>query len=165
MWVIVETPVTSDVGNNTVSHSTNAFDTRCTTLLMAFLIPQSYLQSLNSRTLSLFTTAAQNLHQWSECRAKFFDQNDVWTNPVNDAMHGSRGGDRVRTPAPWKITNSIGLYRNMQFSSFVIAAAEHTFIFFILRGFESHQCFHVFFFILIVSYFYMCPLSIIGKQF
>ena len=23
-------------------------------------------------------------------------------------------GARVRTPAPWKITNSIGLYRNMQ---------------------------------------------------
>ena len=44
-------------------------------------------------------------------------------------------------------------------------AAEHTFIFSIMRGFESHQCFRVFFFIFIVSNFHMCPLSIIGKQF
>ena len=45
----------------------------------------------------------------------FFGQDDVWTNPVNEATGGSRGGGRVRTLAPWKITNSIGLYRNMQF--------------------------------------------------
>ena len=32
-------------------------------------------------------------------------------------------------------------------------------------GFESHQCFHFFFFVFIVSYFHMYPLSIIGKQF
>ena len=31
-----------------------------------------------------------------------------------------------------------------------------------MRGFESHQRFRVFFFIFIVSYFHMCPLSIIG---
>ena len=78
----------------------NAFDTRCTTLLMAFLIPQSYLQSLNSRTLSLFTTAAQNFHQWSECHAKSFGQDDVSTNPVNDATRGSRGGGRGPDPTP-----------------------------------------------------------------
>ena len=34
-----------------------------------------------------------------------------------------------------------------------------------MRRFESHQCFHFFFLILIVPYFHMCPLSIIGKQF
>ena len=43
-----------------------------------------------------------------------FDQDDVWTNPVNDATRGSRGGAGVRTPVLWKITNSIGLYINMQ---------------------------------------------------
>ena len=78
----------------------NAFDTLCTILLMAFLKPQSYLQSLNSRTVSLFTTAAQNLHQWSECHAKSFGQGDVWTNPVNDATRGSRGGGRGPDPSP-----------------------------------------------------------------
>ena len=78
----------------------NAFDTRSTTLLMAFLIPQAYLQSLNSRTLSLFTTAAQNLHQWSECHAMYFILDDVWTNPVNDAMRGSRGGGKGPDPSP-----------------------------------------------------------------
>ena len=62
----------------------------------------------------MFTPAAQNLHQWSECHAMSFGQNDVWTNPVNDATRRSRGGAGVRTPAPWKITSSIGLYRNMQ---------------------------------------------------
>ena len=49
----------------------NAFDTRCSIILMAFLIIKAYLQSLNSRTLSMFTTAAQSLHQWSECHAMF----------------------------------------------------------------------------------------------
>ena len=44
-----------------------------------------------------------------------FGQDDVWTNPVNDATRGSRGGGRGPDPSPWKITNSIGLYRNMQF--------------------------------------------------
>ena len=105
----VETPFTSDVGNNTCtrSHCTKRlkFDTRCTTLFMAFLIPQKYLKSLNSRTLSLFTPAAQNLHQWSECHAMSFGQDDVWTNPVNDAKRGSMEGAGVRTPAPCKITN------------------------------------------------------------
>ena len=43
-----------------------------------------------------------------------FGQDDVWTNPVNDATRGSRGRDRGPDPSPWKITNSIGLYRNMQ---------------------------------------------------
>ena len=43
-------------------------------------------------------------------------------------------------------------------------AAEHT-LFSIMRRCESHQCFHFFFFIFIVSYFHMYPLSIIGKQF
>ena len=110
MWVnryfinpsnIVETPFTFDVGNNTGPIAQNAFDTctRCTTLLMAFLIPQAYFQLLNSRTLSLFTPAAQNFHQWSECHAMSFGQDDVWMNPVNDAMRGSR---------------SISLYRNLQ---------------------------------------------------
>ena len=42
-----------------------------------------------------------------------FGQDDVWTNPVNDATRGFRGG-RGPDPSPWKITNSIGLYRNMQ---------------------------------------------------
>ena len=78
----------------------NAFDTRCTTLLMVFLISRAYLKSLNSRTLSLFATAAQNLHQWSECHAMSFDQDDVWTNPVNDATRGSRGGGRGPDPSP-----------------------------------------------------------------
>ena len=45
-------------------------------------------------TLSLFTTAAQNLHQWSECHAMSFGQDNVWTNPVNDTTRGSRGGGR-----------------------------------------------------------------------
>ena len=43
-----------------------------------------------------------------------FGQEDVWTNPVNDATRGSRGGDRGPDPSPLEITNSIGLYRNMQ---------------------------------------------------
>ena len=72
-----------------------------------FLIPQAYLQSLDSRTLTLFTTAAQILHQWRECHAMSFGHDDVWTNPFNDATRGPRGGAGVRTPAPWKITNSI----------------------------------------------------------
>ena len=38
-----------------------------------------------------------------------FGQDDVWTNPVNDAMRRSRGGGRGPD------TNSIGLYRNIQF--------------------------------------------------
>ena len=46
-----------------------------------------------------------------------FGQDDVWTNPVNDATRGSRGGGRGPDFAPWKITNSIGLYRNMQLDS------------------------------------------------
>ena len=37
-----------------------------------------------------------------------FGQDDVWTNPVNDAMRRSRGGGRGPD------TNSIGLYRNIQ---------------------------------------------------
>ena len=64
--------------------------------------------------MSLFTPAAQNLHQWSECHAMSFGQNDVWKNPDNDATRGSREGTGVQTPAPWKITNSIGLYRSIQ---------------------------------------------------
>ena len=112
MWVIryficvsniVETPFTSDVGNNKQDPiAQNAFDTWCTTLLMAFLIPQAYLQSLNSRTLSLFTPFAQSLHQWSDCHAMSFGKDDVWTNPVNDATHGSRGGGRGPDPCPLK---------------------------------------------------------------
>ena len=50
--------------------------------------------------MSLFTPAAQNLHQWSECHAMSFGQDDVWTNPVNDATRGSRGGDRGPDPSP-----------------------------------------------------------------
>ena len=70
---------------------------------MAFLIPEAYLQSLNSRTLSLFTSAAQNLHQWSECHAMSFGQDDVWTNPVNRMPRADpEEGAGVRTPAPWK---------------------------------------------------------------
>ena len=38
---------------------------------------------------------------------------NVWTNPVNGATRGFRG-DRGPDPSLWKITNSIGLYRNMQ---------------------------------------------------
>ena len=110
MWVIryficasniVETPFTYDVGNNTRSHCTKRL---CYTVHYpthgTFLIPESYLQSLNSRTLSLFTTAAQNLHQWSECHAKSFGQDDVSTNPANDATRGSRGGGRDPDPSP-----------------------------------------------------------------
>ena len=37
-----------------------------------------------------------------------FGQDNVWTNPVNDAMRRSRGGGRGPD------TNSIGLYRNIQ---------------------------------------------------
>ena len=62
----------------------------------------------------MFTPAAQNLHQWSECHAMSFGQDDVWTNPVNDATSGSRGGGRGPDPSPLEITNSIGLYRNLQ---------------------------------------------------
>ena len=43
-----------------------------------------------------------------------FGQDDVWTNPVNDATSRSRGGGRGPDPSPLEITNSIGLYRNMQ---------------------------------------------------
>ena len=42
--------------------------------------------------MSLFTPSAHNFHQWSECHAKSFGQDDVSTNPVNDATRGSRGG-------------------------------------------------------------------------
>ena len=37
-----------------------------------------------------------------------FGQDDVWTNPVNDAMRRSTGGGRGPD------TNSIGLYRNIK---------------------------------------------------
>ena len=90
----------------------NAFDTWCTTLLIAFYDTSSV--SPITKQKALFTTAAQNLHQWSECHAMSSGQDDVWTNPVNDAKRGSRGGGRNPDPSPWKITNSIGLYRNMQ---------------------------------------------------
>ena len=73
----------------------------------------------------MFTTAAQNLHQYSECHAKSFGQDDVSTNPVNDATRGSRGGGRPPDPSPpWKITNSIGLYRNMQLDPLHLGKVE-----------------------------------------
>ena len=71
----------------------------------------------------MFTTAAQNLHQWSECHAKSFGQDDVSTNPVNDATRGSRGGGRGPDPSPWNITNS-GLYRNMQLDPLHLGKVE-----------------------------------------
>ena len=43
-----------------------------------------------------------------------FGQDDVLTNPVNDVSADPEEGTGVLTPAPWKIRNSIGLYRNMQ---------------------------------------------------
>ena len=86
----------------------NAFDTRCTTLLKAFLIPQAYLQSLNSRTLSLFTTAARNLHQWSECPAMFLAKTMCGRTQLTMPRADPEEGAGVWTPAPWKITNSIG---------------------------------------------------------
>ena len=48
----------------------------------------------------MFTTAAQNLHQWSKCHAMSFGQDDVWTNPGNDATRGSRGGGSGPDPSP-----------------------------------------------------------------
>ena len=65
--------------------------------------------------MSLFTTAAQNLHQWSECHAlsllaKTMCRRTLLTMPRADPEEVAG----VRTPAPWKITNSIGLYRNMK---------------------------------------------------
>ena len=88
------------------------------------LISQSYLQSLNSRTLSLFTTAAQNLHQWSEFHAKFFGRDDVSTNPLTMPRADPEEVAGVRTQAPWKITNSIGLYRNMQLDPLHLGQVE-----------------------------------------
>ena len=61
----------------------------------------------------MFTTAAQNLHQWSECHAMSFGQDDVWANQVNDATRIQRRG-QGSGPQPPEITNAIGLYRNMQ---------------------------------------------------
>ena len=112
MWVIwyficasniVGTPCTSNVGNNT-----RIQDPLHTTPLIHGTLPyswhlfisQAYLQSLNSRTLSLFTTAAQNLYQWSECHAMSFGQDDVWTNPVNGTTRGYRGGGQRTGPLP-----------------------------------------------------------------
>ena len=43
-----------------------------------------------------------------------FGQDDVWTNSVNDATTDPEEGAVVQTQPPWKITNSIVLYRNMQ---------------------------------------------------
>ena len=85
---------------------------------MEFLTPQAYLQSLNSRTLSLLTTAAQNLHQ---C---YFYVVSAMLSLLAKTMCGRtqltmQGADPeevagVRTPASWKITNTICLNRNMQ---------------------------------------------------
>ena len=112
---IVETTFASDVGNNTMPLPNNpiahkAFDTRCTTLVLASFDTKAYLQSLNSSN----PEPQQNLHQWSDCHAVSCGQDDVWTNPVNVATRGSRGGGRGSGPHPRKITSSIGLYRNMQ---------------------------------------------------
>ena len=43
-------------------------------------------------------------------------------------------------------------------------AGSRKYVYFTLyAGFKSHQCFHFFFLVFIVSYFHMYPLSIIGK--
>ena len=124
MWVIwyficasniVETPFTYDVGNNTRSHCT-----KCLWYTVhypthgIFDTPSVSPITINSRTLSLFTathrTCINGVSVLLSLLAKTMCGRTQLTMPLADPEEGAG----VRTPAPWKITNSIGLYRNIQ---------------------------------------------------
>ena len=112
---IVETPFTSDVGNNTRSHCTKRlWYTVHYPTHGIFGYPKSISNHLTVGSCRCLPqphrTCINGVSDILGLLAKTMCERTQLTMPRAEPEKGAG----VQTPAPWKITNSIGLYRNMQ---------------------------------------------------